>query len=304
MNYHTTDDGERKGNDSPRQGSPAILPILCLVLLAGGLLLSQRTTAAAADLGAYFEDEETAQEVVDLPDPFEPVNRVFFHFNDKVYFWALKPASRVYGTVIPQDLRICIRNAFHNLLAPVRVVNNLLQGKIGESTIEVMRFAINTTAGIGGLVDLAGSGFGLRASNEDLGQTLGHYGAGGGWYFCWPLIGPSSLRDTIGMAGDSFLDPVGYLEFWETMAVKSGNRVNTTSLRIGEYEEFKASAVDPYVAMRQAYSQYRQASIDDLRDVGRPVSAIPAADLAEPEPPLSAAGSVAGPQGEPAASAR
>lgn len=222
----------------------------------------------AANLDQYFEDENV-QHVSAAPaahDPLEPMNRFFFNFNDKLYFWAIKPVSTVYAKVIPVDLRICIRNAFDNLLAPVRIVNNLLQGKVKSSGTEVVRFVVNTTVGIGGLVDAAKTDFHIEEKDEDLGLTLGTYGAGEGVYFCWPFIGPSNVRDTIGLVGDSFITPLYYLtggNFYASVGLKAEERVNNVSLRLGDYERFKAAAIDPYISMRQAYRQSREKKIND-----------------------------------------
>jgi len=75
-------------------------------------------------------------------DPLEPINRAFFVFNDKLYFWVLKPASQTYALFLPEDFRMCIGNAFRNIMSPIRVVNNLLQGKVADSGIEISRFFI------------------------------------------------------------------------------------------------------------------------------------------------------------------
>ncbi|MBU4033587.1 MAG: VacJ family lipoprotein, partial [Proteobacteria bacterium] len=88
-------------------------------------------------------------------DPLEPVNRVFFHFNDKLYFWVVKPAAQGYSYFIAEDVRMCVRSFFKNLLAPVRIVNNLLQGKVANTGVETARFVINSTLGIVGLADPA-----------------------------------------------------------------------------------------------------------------------------------------------------
>lgn len=222
----------------------------------------------AADLDQYFEEEDVpvSAPVVDAHDPLEPINRVFFTFNDKLYFWALKPVSTAYAAGIPVKLRIAIRNAFDNLLAPARMVNNFLQGKVDRSGKELVRFVINTTVGVGGLADVAKNDFHLEQKDEDLGQTLGFYGAGEGVYICWPFIGPSNLRDTIGLVGDGFITPIYYLtqgNLYAYAGVKSGERINEVSLRLGDYEKFKEAAIDPYVSMRQAYRQSRQNKIND-----------------------------------------
>ncbi len=195
------------------------------------------------------------------------MNRFFFAFNDKLYFCALNRVARVYGAVVPKDFRICIRNAYHNLLFPVRFVNNVLQCKFENAGIEASRFVINTIAGVAGLGDPAKDEFGLEVKEEDLGQTLAAYGVGNGIYFCWPLLGPSTVRDTLGFVGDSYLNPLSLVMQNDSdagFALYAVKYVNTTSLVIGDYEAFLESAFDPYVSLRDAYLQYRKAKIDDL----------------------------------------
>lgn len=250
-----------------------IAAIACATLVFFFYLSSSFLYAASLD---RYLDEEDAGNInteanVNVHDPLEPMNRFFFTFNDKLYFWALKPVSTVYAAVIPVDLRIGIRNAFDNLLAPVRIVNNFLQGKVRNSGTELVRFVINTTVGVGGLADVAKADFHLKEKDEDLGQTFGTYGAGGGLYFCWPFVGPSNLRDTIGLVGDGFITPLYYLvggNFYATLGLKTGERVNDVSLRLGDYERFKAAAIDPYVSMRQAYRQSRKKKINDTSQIG------------------------------------
>ena len=101
-----------------------------------------------------WEDEET-DEFIPIADPLEPLNRIFFHFNDKLYYWALKPVARGYKAILPEDIRIVVRNFFNNLLAPTSIVNNLLQGKVRKSSEEVVRFVLNSTVCILGLGDFA-----------------------------------------------------------------------------------------------------------------------------------------------------
>jgi phospholipid-binding lipoprotein MlaA len=199
-----------------------------------------------------------------LADPLEPLNRALFVFNDKAYFWVMKPVAQGYAAIVPERARFSVRNFFRNITMPVRFVNNLLQGKIRNSGVELLRFFLNTTAGIGGLFDPAKDDFSLEPRNEDLGQTLGKYGLGHGFYLVLPLLGPSSLRDTVGLAGDSFLDPVNYVDDSEVViGAKVLRAENEVSLRIGEYEDLTKSAIDPYVAVRDAYSQYREKKVKE-----------------------------------------
>ncbi len=243
-----------------------------LMIFGFFLLLLLAPLPVSAQEGADpFADEEIAFENEGAPmdmafDPLEPVNRVFFHFNDKLYFWVVKPVAQGYAYVLADDVRICVRDFFHNLLAPVRVVNNLLQGKVRNSGVELARFLINSTLGVAGLGDPARREFGLVPREEDLGQTLGVYGVGEGIYICWPIFGPSNLRDTVGLVGDAFLSPLTYLSASDTgagLAAQAGGEVNKTSLTIGDYEDFKESAIDPYIALRDAYRQYRRKKIND-----------------------------------------
>lgn len=215
-----------------------------------------------------FDDEYMLpeDETPGVADPLEPINRVFFQFNDKLYFWVLKPVATGYKKVIHEEIRVSIRDFFHNLLAPIRVVNNLLQGKVKQSGVELGRFVVNSTIGVVGLADVAKQEFGLVSRDEDLGQTLGVYGLGGGIYICWPVLGPSNIRDTVGMVGDAFLDPITYLAASDAaagIAVRSEEAINHTSLTLGDYEHFKESAFDPYLALRDAYFQYRRSKIRD-----------------------------------------
>jgi phospholipid-binding lipoprotein MlaA len=217
------------------------------------------------DIGFGDEPWEDETEVL-VADPLEPINRLFFRFNDRVYYLLFKPTATVYSHIVAKDIRICVRNAFVNLLAPVRVVNTLLQGKMKAAGTETGRFFINSTLGIGGCGDVAESEFGLARRDEDFGQTLGFYGAGAGFYIVWPFIGPSNVRDTIGLVGDTLLDPLLYAaggDLWLTAGIYGGKKINHVSLSLGDYELFTKTALDPYAALRDAYQQFRQGKIDD-----------------------------------------
>jgi phospholipid-binding lipoprotein MlaA len=222
---------------------------------------------AAEDLFADeepFEDPFAEEEFPTIADPLEPVNRAFFTFNDRLYFWVLRPVARGYSRVVPQRARVSVRNAFSNIATPIRFANSLLQGKFEGAGVEILRLVINSTIGVAGLFDPARSRFGLRKSEEDLGQTLGRYGLGHGFYLVIPVLGPSSLRDFGGYAGDLFLDPVNYVRPWEAaLGIRTVNVVNGTSLILGEYEDLKAAALDPYLAVRDGYVQFRKKRVEE-----------------------------------------
>ena len=177
---------------------------------------------------------------------FERVNRAFFKFNDRLYYWVLKPVAKGYNKVAPEPFRESIRRLFVNARYPGRAVNNLLQGKFKGFGIETTRFVVNSTVGIGGLFDPANDEWHLQPYPEDLDQTLGFYRFRTGPYIHWPLLGPSSVRGTVGMVGDGFLSPWTYVD---GIAVLCGTKVydtiNATSLRLGEYESFKKATFDP-----------------------------------------------------------
>jgi phospholipid-binding lipoprotein MlaA len=207
-------------------------------------------------------EEEFSQKQVTIADPLEPANRIMFGLNDVLYFWVVKPVAQVYAGVVPKPVRTSIGNFFHNVATPARLVNTLLQGKGAAAGTELHRFAINTTIGVLGFGDPAHDRWGLEPSEEDLGQTLAVYGLGDGCYLVLPFLGPSTLRDSLGTLGDQFLDPVRYVEPWEISIGLSGvNTANKSSLHLGDYETLKAAAVDPYVALRDAYAQYRKQQI-------------------------------------------
>ncbi|MBN1907184.1 MAG: VacJ family lipoprotein [Deltaproteobacteria bacterium] len=231
------------------------------------ILLAQADTAASGtEDDIYLEDEmmdDLDEPHESIADPLEPINRAFYHFNDKLYFWVLKPAAKGYSAVVPEPARRGVKNFFNNISFPVRFVNCIFQGKFEGAGYEVGRFVINSTLGIAGFMDRATSQFEMPEYDEDLGQTLGSYGIGHGFFLNLPLLGPSSLTDTIGSAGDAFLEPMNYLDMKTKydLSIKAVETVNKTSLRIGEYEDLKKSALDPYVAYRDAYYQYRQSQI-------------------------------------------
>jgi len=210
------------------------------------------------------DSSQPEQPAAAIADPLEPVNRAFFHFNDKLYFWILKPIATGYKTVIPEDGRIGIRNFFSNVKTPVRLINCLLQAKFKGAGNETVRFVLNTTIGIAGFFDPAKKTFKIEKNDVDFGQTLGVWGIGPAFYLDLPILGPSSLRDGVGYVVDLSFDPQTYLAYiylveeivdYATWAL---DKVNETSLSLGEYENLKKAALDPYIALREAYAQYRQ----------------------------------------------
>jgi phospholipid-binding lipoprotein MlaA len=222
--------------------------------------------ASPADISSGIDEAES--EYAEIADPLAPLNRVMFHVNDKLYFWLLKPVSQVYSYVMPEYFRTGFSNAYDNLKAPGRLINNLLQLRLKAAGTELARFLCNSTAGIGGFGDVARDALGIRKQEADFGQTLGHYGIGHGFYIVWPVFGPSSLRDTVGFAGDALMHPLTYisgsdLPLEARVGISAHEKVNDTSFKIGDYESFKKAAVDPYFAMRDLFVQYRKKKIEE-----------------------------------------
>jgi phospholipid-binding lipoprotein MlaA len=210
------------------------------------------------------ENEEEQEEVVEIADPIHYWNKAVYHFNDKFYFWLLKPVARGYKWAVPELVRTGVNNFFYNLRFPIRFVSCLLQAKGGSSVAELGRFVVNTTAGIGGLRNVAKAHPKLNPNEEDLGQTFGVWGIGNGFYIVWPFIGPSTLRDSVGLVGDLFLYPVSYVDPLEAAAgIIAYDYVNKTSFRIGDYEALKEAAIDPYIAIRDAYIQSRETKVEE-----------------------------------------
>ena len=234
---------------------------------SNGMLMAQNTQPV-------LEEDELDKEFLDdfgdtlesrsISDPLYYFNYLMYSFNDFLYFAVIKPIATGYKAITPVPVRKGVNNFFHNLFFPVRFVNNILQGEIKDAGTEIEIFLVNTTIGVLGFGQVAQNEFGLYTSNEDLGQTLGSYSIGNGFYLVLPVLGPSSLRDTVGLVGDYFLTPVNYVEPWElSLGIKAYDSINATSFRLGDYEALKKASIDPYVAIRNAYIQNRKQRIKE-----------------------------------------
>lgn len=210
-------------------------------------------------------EESFEEDRITIADPLEPVNRAIFAFNDKLYFWVFKPVTQVLKAVVPEEIRTSTGNALHNIKAPVRIVNSLLQGKFKQAGTEFGRFFINSTAGVMGFGDPAAMYPAFDHDREDLGQTLAVWGIKDGVYLVLPFLGPGTLRDVVGRVGDTFLNPLTYgLEsIPEEIGVTLYEQVNELSFQLGQYEAVKEVSLDPYVFIKNAYLQNRQEKIND-----------------------------------------
>lgn len=230
--------------------------ILLLLLLSAFPAMAQETLP---------DDDEDYLEAVGqiVPDPIEGWNRAMFTFNDAVIEYVARPAYKGYEFVTPSFMRTGIKNFFHNAAFPVRFVNNLLQGRGRAAGVEMSRFILNTTAGLGGLIDVAKHHRPIvPVEDEDLGQTFGVWGVGEGFYIVWPLLGPSTARDTVGLGGDYFLSPLTYIKPWEvSLGARAVNVFNDLDDVLDLYDQLKSAAIEPYSSVRDAYVQYRRAQI-------------------------------------------
>ncbi len=223
-------------------------------------------TGTVSDEYAFEDYEEEAGQ--SIADPLEGWNRFWFGFNDILILRVIKPVYTGYTHVMPQAFRSGLSNFFYNLRMPVRVANYLLQGKIPQAGVEIGRFLVNTTAGFGGFIDVTKDKkvfVPMNPQDADFGQTLRHWGMGEGFYLVWPFLGPSTVRDTVGMAGDFAaspffwsVEPVGPVDFRPALAANLGLRFNDFGSTIQAYEAITKGAIEPYVAAREAYVNYRR----------------------------------------------
>ena len=196
-------------------------------------------------------------------DPWETMNRHTFEFNQRVDSYVIRPVAKAYETVLPQSVRESVHNVFVNLDEPANILNNGLQGKGEDALASLFRLMINTTLGVGGLFDVAGSVAGEPVRDEDFGQTLAVWGVPAGPYFVIPFMGPSSVRDAGGMGMGFFAEPMTYVEtgwvgwgMWGVLAVDIRARMLPAT-------DLLVSAPDPYVMAREGYLATRNNAVWD-----------------------------------------
>jgi phospholipid-binding lipoprotein MlaA len=219
-------------------------------LAAALVLVCGLTTAAAAE---SWNDH----------DPWIGFNRAIFSFNDKLDVYVLEPVARGWDFVAPKRLQTSLSNFFDNIRYPRVALNNLLQGKPRQSASDVGRFLVNTTVGVAGFFDPA-SVWGLTRHNEDFGQTLGVWRLPPGPYLVLPFFGPSSPRDTVGLAVDSVSTVYWvYAPLAATAPMTTVDTVNGRALVLDQVHDIKEASVDYYSAVRNGYLQRREALIND-----------------------------------------
>ncbi len=205
----------------------------------------------AEQMAAAFGEDESAPN----PDPWQGFNRAMFKFNDTVDRWFLRPLAIGYKAVTPDPLETGIANIFANVLEVPNVVNGLLQGDIKGAGYDTGRLLVNTTLGLGGLLDVA-KHMNLPADGrEDFGQTLAVWGVGQGPYLVLPIMGPSTVRDTFGKPVDWYTDPTNYIDHVRTDNTVRGLSLLNTRAQLLPLE--RNITGDKYTFIRDVYLQRR-----------------------------------------------
>lgn len=265
-------------------------PWLTAVSLAG-LLAGCATPPPASKPDALAEYKA-------VNDPLEPFNRAMYSVNLKLDTYAIRPVTVAYTDVVPEGVRDHIHNVLSNLASPVKLGNEMLQGKPRPAGDTLMRFLINSTVGVLGVFDVA-TGLGYPSHDTDFGMTLAAWGVGPGPYLFLPVLGPGSPRDSSGRIVDIAGDPLTY--FGQGVGVTAANwsrfglnLVDQRSQYLGTFKQIRRTALDPYATFRSLYRQHREAELDASRAenqrtvpawFARPVAASQPASAAPKRPP-------------------
>jgi phospholipid-binding lipoprotein MlaA len=213
-------------------------------------------------MAAWLACTPVAVSAQEAYDPLEPVNRAVFSFNEFLDVWFLQPKIKFYKHVVPVEGRKAVSNVFRNLRMPVVFFNSVLQGDPENAFSAFWTFMLNTTFGIGGVFDFAGTATNLQVHPEDFGQTLGVWGVGEGFYLVLPILGPSNIRDTGGMVADFGMDPYNMLQSREAIIVRMVLEGLDMRYRADDaISDVYATSLDPYSTFRSAYTQHRKAAI-------------------------------------------
>lgn len=269
---------------APARELPSGLGFACALLFAlsaqaqpapgsGEAIVAEAAEPEADALDALYEDEPGGDPVA-AKDPLENLNRRFFAFNEVVDRWAYRPLVRGYQFAVPKFARHAVHHAFENLNAPVIVINALLQLRLRDAAENTGDFLLDTAFGAGGLFE-AGEHAGLERRGADFGQTLARFGVDSGPYLVIPLLGPSTLRDSLGDVVDLTLRPLTYLIgpaqniFVGSVLTGSGG-LATLEANYEHLDALREASLDFYAAMRSAYIQNREAMIQASREPRKP----------------------------------
>ncbi len=256
----------RRHGDTSHDVAPSPLgaPLRWLAL---GLALSLAACATPPPL----DDEVAIAAYEEANDPLEPMNRTIFEINRGLDAAILKPLAVAYRALFSDDIRNGVRNITRNLNTPQNFIHDVLQGEPERARDSAARFAVNSLAGAGGMLDVMAMDTGVEGEaiayhDEDMGQTFGVWGIGEGPYLMLPLFGPSNIRDAIGKVGDIFLDPFRYLmpnnvDTAFSLSRRIAGGIDTRSRLIEALDEIERTSIDFYVTIRSLYRQHRAAEI-------------------------------------------
>ena len=241
-----------------------------ILIILSLLLISYNSYCSESDsVKTNSDDFETSNYEDEVYDPFEPVNRAIFSFNNAADKIILEPVAKGYKK-LPSPIQSSIGNFLNNLKMPLVIVNQLLQGQ-GKNAVESSgRFVLNSTAGLFGIIDVADK-VGLEQKQEDFGQTLASWGVGDGFYIVLPIFGPSNLRDTAGMILTYTTDPLNAYavsegEEWILPVRTATNAIDQRSKIIDEVNALRNNTLDFYAAVRSSYYQNRKAALLNIDD--------------------------------------
>ena len=200
-------------------------------------------------------------------DPFEPLNRSIFKFNDALDQAVVRPTAVTYKNSVPDPIRSGVTNVLKWLQGPTIITNDIMQGDLKQAQSDTMRFFMNTTSF--GLIDAAAD-FDMKYRKEDFGQTLGLYGVPAGPYIMLPFLGPSNVRDAVGRIVDHFLNPFSYIGSLNARLPYTASKnlmtaVNFRAENFDQIDDLRSSSLDAYAKVRTIYSQQRQAAINNGR---------------------------------------
>jgi phospholipid-binding lipoprotein MlaA len=263
--------GRSRATPRSSEGSTMVRFVVVVTMLAGFTLAGcsvqnnrSNTVLAGGSRTTQSPADPPAAGAVEQPDydPWESFNERTFWFNYEVLDrYGLKPAAKAWNRIVPYAITRGLDNAFENLDMPARFTNDVLQGRLQGANRELTRFLVNSTIGVAGFFDVATS-LGWESHGADMGQTLGTYGVSPGPYLIVPLMYPFTVRDGIGYAFDSLLDPIGFIApLAANVARSAARRINERARNVDTYEQVEESTLDIYAAVRNAYLQRRAKSV-------------------------------------------
>jgi phospholipid-binding lipoprotein MlaA len=242
-------------------------PPVQLALALGAIFASVLNGCATAPPP---NDPEAIAEYHRTNDPLEPANRVFYKISDVLDSTLVAPIARMYRLILPIYVRTGVHNALANLTSPVTLANDLLEGKPDRAADTTLRFLVNTTFGLGGLIDV-GRRLSIPGHNADFGLTLGYWGVPEGPFLYLPILGPSDPRDVVGFGVDILIDPFTWVDRGTAAHnVGTWTREGVTILDertrlLDTIDEIKKTALDPYATFRSLYRQSRASELRALR---------------------------------------